>query len=234
MNEEKQKYSFIKRLKQVPWWGWLAGFLSLVIQAIFYYLSNFLAGAFGFTPISTKVAVIDNAIPIIAVFAIPYVYSYIFWISAGAVASLSGKEQFKKYIIGQLSAYFICFVIYIFMPTYMDRVDEGILEYSKSHWLLKLIYSLDGGKIAFNLFPSYHCLTSTYSYLIVRKNQNIAKWYRVYSLVLSVLIVMSTLFIKQHYFLDALSGVFIAIATYVVVELVSKYNHKTTDLKKEK
>lgn len=223
---EQQKYSLISRLKQIPWWGYVAGLVSVGVQSLFYYLSNLITNALGTTAISTK-TIIDNYIPLIPVFAIVYVYSFIFWVTTPAVVTLAGKQQFKKFAIGQLIAYFVGFVIFTCMPTFMNRADEGILEYAENgHWLLKIIYSVDGGEYAFNLLPSYHCLTSVYCYLGVRKQKGISKWYKIYALTLAILICMATVFIKQHYFLDLVVGVGISILTYIAVNLVCKLKNK--------
>ena len=50
--------------------------------------------------------------------------------------------------------------------------------------------------MAFNLFPSYHCLISTYCYLGVRKQPEISRGFRIYSLVMAALIGLSTLLTK--------------------------------------
>lgn len=232
----KRNFSLIEQLKKVPWWGWVAGIGSFALQTLFYYLSNWLANVTGSInwAVCTKIDCIDNAIPIIPIFAIIYIYAFIFWVCAPVVVSLSGKENFKKFAIGQSIAYFIGFVVYIFLPTYMDRASEGIIEYATNgnHWLLKTIYSFDGGNYAFNLCPSYHCLTSVYSFLAVYKLDGVSLWYKVYSCIVAVLICLATLFIKQHYFLDLVFGVTIAIVVYFVVEMVFYHIHKKDVLKK--
>lgn len=228
-----EKLSFKQKLKKVPWYGWLAGVLSLLIQSVFYYLSNLIATLISSPQFSTKIDVIDNNIPIIPIFAIVYVYSYIFWFCAPIAASIAGKEEFKKFIIGQFIAYFIGFLIYIFAPTIMNREAEGIIQTASANnlWLLSLIYKLDGGKIAFNLCPSYHCLTSTYCYLAVRKQKNISLFYKLYSFILAVLICLATVFIKQHYFLDLVFGIFISVITYILVNIVYKISKKSEQKK---
>ena len=56
--------------------------------------------------------------------------------------------------------------------------------------LLAVIYGADGSDIAFNLFPSYHCLISFYCYSGVG---------------------------KQHYILDVAGGIGIAVICYLIV-----------------
>lgn len=230
-----RNFNVFSQIKKVPWWGYVGGVVSFAIQSLFYYLSNWLANITGSInwAVCTKIDVIDNAIPIVPAFSIIYVYAFIFWFFAPVVVSITGKENFKKYAIGQVVAYFIGFVIYIVLPTYMNRGAEGLIEYAQNgnYWLLKIIYSVDGGIYAFNLCPSYHCLTSVYSFLAVCKKENISLWYKIYSFIVALLICLATLFIKQHYFIDLVAGVLIAIIVYIVVELVFAKKNKQTQQK---
>ena len=41
--------------------------------------------------------------------------------------SLTSRKNFVNYIVGLTAAYLIGFVLFIFVPTYMDRVKEGLL-----------------------------------------------------------------------------------------------------------
>ena len=237
MGEIKMNRNFnvFSQIKKVPWWGYVGGVASFAIQSLFYYLSNWLANITGSInwAVCTKIDVIDNAIPIVPAFSIIYVYAFIFWFFAPVVVSITGKENFKKYAIGQVVAYFIGFVIYIVLPTYMNRSAEGLIDYAQkgNYWLLKIIYSVDGGNYAFNLCPSYHCLTSVYSFLAVYKKEGISLWYKIYSFIVALLICLATLFIKQHYFIDLVTGVLIAIIVYIVVELVFAKKNKQAQQK---
>jgi membrane-associated phospholipid phosphatase len=203
-------------LKKIPKWGWAVGIVYFFGQYGIYRLANWLSVVTGTISwaIDPKVPFIDDLFPIIPVFAVPYLYSYVFWLMAPAVVSLTDRRHFINYIYGLSLAYLIGFLIFVFMPTYMDRVAEGLMNYMNRpgifNKLLNIIYSADGMEKAFNLFPSYHCLISAYCYIGVRRQEAIPKSYRVYSLVMFILIVLSTLFTKQHYILDSIGGIAIA------------------------
>ena len=51
------------------------GILYLVMQHAFYLAGHHLALWFGFTPFLPKIA-LDNRIPIVSVFIVPYIWSY--------------------------------------------------------------------------------------------------------------------------------------------------------------
>lgn len=77
-------------------------------------------------------------------------------------------------------------------------------------------YSLDGGDMAYNLLPSFHCLNSTMAYLGVAGRKEIPTWYRVYSLIITLLIYAATVFVKQHFILDVFSGIAVALLCWFV------------------
>ena len=212
----------IETIKRIPWWGYVFGIVYFGLQYGMYRLGNYLSIVIGTVnnAFVCKIAFIDDAIPVIPVFVIFYVYSYVFWICGPIAVSLTGKRNFVNYIAGLSLAYFIGFLFFVFMPTYMDRAAEGLMEIGDKsgifNKMLGTVYGADGGTIAYNLLPSYHCLISLYCYLGVRK-QKIARWFQNYSLIMTVLICLSTLFTKQHYIIDMVLGLGISIACYMLM-----------------
>ncbi|MBR7082031.1 MAG: phosphatase PAP2 family protein [Oscillospiraceae bacterium] len=218
------KNGIIAKIKRIPVWGWIIGFVYFGLQYGMYRLAELISRLTGtveyaFVP---KIPFIDDRIPIIAVFAVIYLFSYVFWICGPIAASLTKRENFINYIIGLSAAYIIGFLIFIFAPTYMDRAAEGLMDAAAKpgvfNGLLNMIYSNDGSALAFNLFPSYHCLISLYCYLGVRKQPEISVGFRAYSLIMTVLICLSTVFTKQHYAIDIVGGLAISIVCYIVTE----------------
>lgn len=172
-----------------------------------------------------KIPAIDNLFPVIPVFVIIYIFSYVFWIYGPMAVSKTKPENFINYVIGLICAYSISFIIFAFFPSTMDRTAEGLFEIVERpgilNRLLGLIYTHDGGAFGFDLFPSFHCLSSLYCYLGVRKQPEISKGFKIYSLIMTVLICLSTLFTKQHYFVDTISGLGIAAACYLVTKRIN-------------
>ncbi|MCQ2452064.1 MAG: phosphatase PAP2 family protein [Oscillospiraceae bacterium] len=214
-------------LKRIPWWGWFTGFFYFGLQYGMYRLADWISRLTGtinhaFPP---KIPFVDDNIPVIAIFAIIYLFSYVFWICGPIAVSLTKKQNFVNYLVGLSAAYLVGFFIFIFMPTCMDRNAEGLMELAAApgfgNHLLAMIYGADGSGMAFNLFPSYHCLISLYCYLGVRRQPEIHPGFRIYSLVMTILICMSTVFTKQHYFIDIIGGLSISILCYLIVRRVN-------------
>ena len=212
--------SVIKRIRSIPWWGWAAGVFYFGLQYGMYRLGAFLSNVLGTVSyaIDCKIPVLDDMFPVVPAFAVIYVFSYIFWICAPIAVSLTGKKHFINYIAGLTLAYIIGFLFFVFLPTYMDRVEENLMEIASRpgffNGLLATIYEADGSSLAYNLFPSYHCLISIYAYLGVRKRPEISFGFRAYSLIMAALICLSTMLTKQHYIIDFFGGAAISIICY--------------------
>ena len=215
---------FWNGLRRVPWWGWCFGFGYFALQYGVYRLGAYLSRVLGTVSyaLPCKIPVIDDLFPVVPVFAVIYLGCYISWIIGPMAVSLTKRRNFANYIIGLSLAYLIGFLFFVFVPTYMDRTAENLMAVGDKpgffNALLAWVYSADGSERAFNLFPSYHCLTSAYCYLGVRRQPEISKGFRIYSFVMALLVCLSTLYTKQHYFIDVVGGVGIAVACYALVE----------------
>ncbi len=212
----------LKKIKLIPKNAFIFSGIYFLFQSIMYWLGPFLSKVFNITNHILKIDAIDDKIPFIPVFIIIYVFSYIFWFFSHAIVCITSKKNFINYVIGLSLAFLIGFVIFVIFPTYMNRVDEGLILYSNGNnvfsKLYKFVYIFDGNERAINLFPSYHCLVSLYCYLGVRKQKKISKVYKVYSFIMTILICLSTLFTKQHYIIDVMGGILLSLLCYIIVD----------------
>lgn len=138
---------------------------------------------------------LDNILPLIPIFILPYIYWYVY-VPVGFIKFHKTDRQlymklFLMLIIGMCTSY----IIYYFFPTQYPRPtinDGGILNY-----LINKIYSADK---PFNCFPSLHVYVT---YLVMRFTPLKGnKKYFIYTQVTGILIILSTLFVKQHFILD--------------------------------
>ena len=190
----------------------------LALQHGIYLLCNDLAKLIGVTPFLPKIPAIDDAIKVIPLFIIPYVWSYLYWAMGPMAVSKCDIKHFKNFIAAYLLACILGGLILTFAPSYMDRVAEGLMDTSRTGffaWLMRFWYSLDGGDLAYNLFPSFHCINSTICYLGVMRRKEIPLWFRIYSLIITLLIYLSTLFVKQHFIADVIAGILVALIAYI-------------------
>lgn len=144
---------------------------------------------------------LDKKIPVISLFVIPYIYWYLY-ILLGLIFILSKNR--KKYLRLLLSIYIgmiVCYFFYYFLPVEIRR--PYIADTNIFNKLVNIIYDSDR---PVNCFPSIHVLNT---YLIMRyTSKNYSKSWFHYTNVVGILIILSTLFIKQHYILDGLASIF--------------------------
>lgn len=208
----------MSKANKITKYGIVLGILTLALQHCVYLLSNEIAGVIGITPFSPKIG-IDNFIPVVTVFIFPYVWSYAHWAITPMVVSKCDREYYLDYMAMFWTSMLIGALILIFAPTYMDRVAEGLTDVNRSGLgagLMRFWYSLDGGDMAYNLLPSFHCINTTVCMLGVLGRKEISKGFKIYAVVIAVLIYLATVFVKQHFVLDVVSGVAIGFASYYI------------------
>lgn len=148
---------------------------------------------------------LDKKIPLVKWFIFIYVGCYIFWAVNYIIICRVSKKKCYELVIADLIGKIVCLVFYQLLPTTYCRPDVQITGVST--WLINYIYSVDSPT---NLFPSMHCLVSWYCFAGIRNEKSISKLYKLFSLVFTILIFMSTVLVKQHILIDIPVGVFVA------------------------
>lgn len=208
-------------LKKIPKYVYITYLIMIIMQFITYYLTQIINSnrtLFDFT-----IHAFDDKIPLISFFVVFYIMSYVYWAITPLIMSKESKKDFYNWAIATFFLYLITFIIYIIVPTTIKRPvveNNNIFDY-----LVNLIYQSDSPERPTNLFPSMHCSLSVMCYLGVYRKKEINKGYRIGTLILTILICLSTQFIKQHYIVDLISGVIIPIIIFIIVKYfnLSKY-----------
>ncbi|MCM8711838.1 phosphatase PAP2 family protein [Clostridium sp. SYSU_GA19001] len=185
--------------------------LFIVPLNIFYVLLN--NSKRGVYSLVTK---LDKAIPFMKVFIIPYIVWYVFIFLVMAYLCIKDKKTYFVTVVSYNLGLIACYITFFFFQTTVPRpelVGSDILTK-----LMSIIYSADQ---PYNCFPSIHVLTS---YLMIKavmasniKSKSIisAVWF------CSIIIIISTLFVKQHVILDVVSGIVYADLIFRVSEAYS-------------
>ncbi|CAM3868283.1 phosphatase PAP2 family protein [Mesobacillus zeae] len=159
--------------------------------------------------LSTKV---DTAIPFIPAFIVPYIFWYIFIVGYLVYFCFKDTKVYLKtlgvIVIGEL----ICFIIYFFfqttVPRPMLRGDGLFID------LVGMIYQHDQ---PFNCFPSIHVLTTFAIMLGSIHIKNKSLFHSVFIPLIGSMIIISTLFVKQHFILDMFGSMFLTTFVYGIV-----------------
>ena len=183
--------------------------LLLVLYETFMYLITKL------TPMDVNLIgnYLDNKIPFVSQFVYAYISWYAMLFIIPYIFYKKNVNSFNKYYIVILLCITLVSFIYMFYPTTINRAD--ILLSGISGKLVNLIYKIDTPVL--NCFPSMHCLVSFVFIYISLCDKNISKYLRIFIVLWSVLVILSTLFIKQHVLVDVISAFVLSILVYKLV-----------------
>lgn len=157
---------------------------------------------------------LDNNIPFNALFIIPYIYWYFFMIIGLIYILYKNRIEYGKVFIAIISGLCCCYIVYYIFPTQINRpfVDNSNIL----NKLVNVIYNKDK---PLNCFPSIHVLNT---YLIMRYTKYLYnKKFFYYTQIVGVIIILSTLFIKQHFVLDIIASITLS---EIIIFLCNKIN----------
>lgn len=164
---------------------------------------------------------IDNLIPFVNVFIIPYMMYMPNLIFSFIIMCYCDEERYYISLLTLNIANFICLIIYLYFQTYVPRPvithDDYLCRF------VKFIYQRDN---PYNCFPSIH-VAATFSALKgINRLKNMPKRYKIKFNMVGWLVIISTQFVKQHVIMDLLGGLVLVEAVYKVIEyLFYNRNH---------
>ncbi len=161
---------------------------------------------------------LDNAIPFIPEWVILYIY--LFYSMVILTMLYFGFIQYKKgYALGWslVLVNLVAVLIYILFPvsTYWWREDFLAKPLTGNFWANQ-VYNVWATDTSFNCFPSLHAAVSTSCviawYQHSKANPRVAyRLITVATLTIAIGVILSTLFIKQHYMADEVAGLLLAL-----------------------
>ena len=200
-------------------------FLLFILIEVFYFLTQLRDVKHNIIHLS-----LDDAIPFLPVFVIPYVVWYVYVPGGMLYNFFVDKNAFCKQILTVISGMAISIIIFCIYPTTVDfrpsAEGDGFFL-----WVCRLLFSNDK---PVNVLPSMHCFEAVIIHLTAFRNEKLRRniTLRIGSIILSVLICLSTVFIKQHSVVDLVSGVALAYILYFLIytlpEKVRKKNATNT------
>lgn len=165
----------------------------------------------------------DRMVPLVPAWMYIYFGCYIFWVINYIMMARIHKDNpsdFYRFVTTDMMSRIICGIFYFLMPT--TNVRPEVIGDTFADSLLRFLYSIDQPA---NLFPSIHCLVSWMCYIGIRGNQKVPVWYRGFSCIFALLVVISTQTTKQHYIVDAVAGILIAEVLLALNKRISAYRY---------
>lgn len=201
-----------KKGKLIPPYAVVPLLLILVTNFFAYYVSKLIIlGRDKWDPMIP----LDDLIPLWTPFILIYLVAYVQWVVGYIIIARQGKEICYKVAGANVIAKLLCFLIFIIIPTTISARPEiegtGLFDLATRfiHWFDSPV----------NLFPSVHCLES---YAIMRFTVNQKKLpfsYKIFTVVLSLLVFASVVFTKQHRLLDIPSGILVLEIGFLISHL---------------
>ena len=160
---------------------------------------------------------LDTALPFLAPFVLFYVLAFVQWGLNYLLIARDSKELCYRFAFGNIIAKLICLFFFVFLPPPLARPE--VTGTDLCNRLVRLIYTFDP---PVNLFPSIHCLESwcciRASFLLKKSNRP----YQTATLIMSLGVFASTLFIKQHVIADVFGGIVVFEAGFRLAGRIQK------------
>jgi membrane-associated phospholipid phosphatase len=171
--------------------------VTLALLCLYFPINHYISGG-----VSLKTP-LDNYIPTLAIFSVPYLLFIPYWVFALAWSSWKMNDSlFRSMMFSVLIVTFISMLCYVLYPTYVQR--NLIIGQDWADRLLKSIYSNDN---VYNAFPSSHVYLTMLIALFWTRWYPQIRWIMIATV---ILVVLSTLFTGQHYLVDPLGGIAVA------------------------
>lgn len=207
--------NFVKKFFRILWRDHRDGrwFLFFPVFGIYYFFIQHIGLEYRVIHIS-----LDDKIPFVPAFVIPYILWYLYIPATLCYVWLKDKRGFRKQLWCLYPGMILCYVLFVLFPTTVDfrPADPGSGFFA---FLCRIIYSTDN---PVNVFPSLHCYEAVVAHLTtftrgpLRHNLPL----RISSALLTVLICLSTVFVKQHSVLDVAAGTLLALLSFVVCSFI--------------
>lgn len=154
---------------------------------------------------------IDRSIPFTPAWVWIYLLYYPFCFTP--LFLLKDIDTFRRVAGAYFLEFIIAFIVFLSFPVRMIR--PAFIPDTLSEKVVSIIYKVDPG---FNVFPSLHVANSLLVALIFYRHNKI---FGIFFIFIAILISLSTLYVKQHYFYDVVTG---ALDTAIVYPIVFKWH----------
>lgn len=158
----------------------------------------------------------DAYIPFCEAFVIPYYYWFVFLIGFGAFWFLYEPEAFRNWMWATILMYTSTVVIYLVFPN-QQELRPDVAELTRDNLFIDVIKNLYNFDTNTNVCPSIHVLGSLAVCFAGVHSKLMRGWgWKIFFIVSTVFISMSTVFLKQHSIIDVIVAVVLGAVCYAV------------------
>ena len=159
---------------------------------------------------------LDQYIPFIPVFILPYLFWFLYIAGPGLYFLFCENEVFCRLMYFGMIGMTVFLVVSWVYPNGLAIRPDSFADNNVFTQLTRFVYSVD---TATNVLPSIHVFNSVGIYLAVKDSERLSqkKGIRYASLIMTTLIILSTMFVKQHSVVDVVAGLTLSYVSYELV-----------------
>lgn len=155
----------------------------------------------------------DESIPFLKIFVVPYLLWYPFIYGLLIYYCFKDRQRYYVSLSSIVAGKLICFVIYVCWQSTVPRPE--VVGTDMFAELMRMVYSHDQ---PVNCLPSIHVLTTFILMIAVNSRKEDFKREHAFVTTFGWLIILSTMFTKQHAILDVLAGILLACIMYALMQ----------------
>lgn len=157
----------------------------------------------------------DDAIPFCEYFVVFYCMWYVLLVAVGVYLLLRDEYNFRLYMYGIMIGFTASLLFCLLFPNGQDLRPAVFSHENIFTWALGIIYRADTNT---NVIPSMHVIGAMMaSFAVFRSPQMKKLWMRIGVVIITLLINLSTVFIKQHSLLDVFAGLGVSVVLYILI-----------------
>ncbi len=159
---------------------------------------------------------LDNMIPFCEWFIIPYLLWFAFIAITITYFFFTSKSDYYRCCAFLFIGMTICLIIYTVWPNGQNLRPES---FTRDNWMIDLVKQIYSSDTSTNVCPSIHVFNSIGAQIAICKSERLKKHKVIVygTFILTVLITLSTLFLKQHAIFDVICSFALSIFMYVLV-----------------
>ena len=168
----------------------------------------------------TNVAVgLDYKIPFCEWFVIPYFLWFAYIAATIIFLFFTSKSEYYKSCAFLFIGMTICLTIYTIWPNGQNLRPTS---FERDNFMIDIVKKLYSTDTATNVCPSIHVFNSIGAHIAIARSEKLQKhkWIIHCSLILTILISLSTVFLKQHAVIDGICSIALATVMYVFVYVI--------------
>ena len=160
---------------------------------------------------------LDEHIPFVEAFIIPYMLWFGYIAITLAWFFFKSRQDFLRCCAFMFTGMTVCLIIYTLWPNMQDLRPKVMPRDNIFTAVVAWLYSIDTPT---NVSPSIHVFNSISAYIAIARSETFGKYYRpvrAASLILTILISLSTMFLKQHSIFDVFCAIILSAIMYALV-----------------